>query len=233
MSLKSSIGHTLNGIAEIVNNSWARKYAINNGVDHGLSVTYYSERLVEIPFVFKHIKSIPCTVLDIGCGESIVSVQLAMMGYRVIGIDIREYGYSHHGFKFIKDDFLKYKFTEKFDVAIDISAIEHFGLDAYGYNKENSRADKQAVDKVLDILKPGGQFIFTAPFGVHEVIKDFERIYDISDLHKLFGDFKIKDMEFYKIYKHKVLSRITQKEATGIRYNNNLYAVVLVNAFRI
>ena len=147
MSLKSSIGHTLNGIAEIVSSGWAGKYTINSGVDHGLSTTDYNERLVEIPFVFKHIKPAPCTVLDIGCVESVVQIQLSMMGYHVVGIDIREHEYSHHNFEFIKGDFLRHKFTGKFDVAIDISAIEHFGLDTYGYGQEDGHADKQAVDK--------------------------------------------------------------------------------------
>ena len=83
------------------------------------------------------------------------------------------------------------------------------------------------------MLRHGGQFIFTAPFGVHEVVEDFERIYNISDLHGLLDGFRVKDMEFYKIRKHRALSKITQKEALGIRYSNDLYAVVLVNAFRM
>ncbi len=233
MSLKSSIGHTLNGISEIVSSGWAGKYMINSGVDHGLSATHYNERLVEIPFVFRHIKPAPADVLDIGCVESVVPIQLSMMGYDVIGIDIRDHGYRHPNFRFLKDDFLQHKFTQKFDVAIDISAIEHFGLDTYGYDREDGHADKQAVDKVHALLKPGGQFIFTAPFGIRGVVENFERIYDAHDLGSMLKGFKVNDMEFYSVSGHKTLKRIKQSEASRIKYSNNLYAVVLINAFKV
>ena len=35
MSLKSAVGHLLNGVAEIVNSNWSGKYLINSGIDHG------------------------------------------------------------------------------------------------------------------------------------------------------------------------------------------------------
>ena len=205
------------------------KHMINSGV-YGNAL--YNERLVETPYVFKHIKPTPGTVLDIGCAESIVPIQLAMQGYHVTGIDIRDYGYTHSSFDFIKDDFLTHKFVGKYDIILNISAIEHFGLNVYNNKEPNTNADKQATDKITSLLKPGGQFIFTAPFGVHETIKDFERVYNISDLERLlpFETFSVKDMEFYKVRKHKAISRITEKEASGIKHNEDLYAVVLLNA---
>jgi SAM-dependent methyltransferase len=223
----------LNGIAELVNSGWAGKYMINSGVDHGLSRTYYNERLVEIPFLFKHITGPPAKILDVGCSESIVPVQLAMMGYDVVGIDIRDHGYPHRNFTFLKSDFLKHKFSGKFDVAVDISATEHFGLESYGNAAVDMRADRLAVKKIHALLKSKGQFIFTAPFGVHEVIEAFERVYDMPDLKAMFGGFKMDDIEFYKVLEHKKVEKINQKEASLIKYSNDRYGVVLINATRI
>ena len=209
----------------------SERYTINSGI-YGNAL--YNERLVELPVVFANIQPAPSTVLDIGCAESMLPIQLAMLGYHVTGIDIRDYGYTHSSFDFIKDDFLTHKFIGKYDIILNISAIEHFGLSVYGNKQQNAKADKEAIAKVKSLLKPKGQFIFTAPFGVHETIKDFERIYDMADLSRLlpFDDFAIKDMEFYKVSKHKALGRITEKEASEIRYGEDLYAVVLINAFK-
>jgi 2-polyprenyl-3-methyl-5-hydroxy-6-metoxy-1,4-benzoquinol methylase len=71
------------------------KYQINLGFGRNFFGYFYNERLIEWPFIFRHIDKPPKKVLDIGCWESILSIQLAMLGYKVTGIDIQNYGYKH------------------------------------------------------------------------------------------------------------------------------------------
>ncbi len=233
MSLKSAGGHLLNGASEIVSSKWAGKYLINSGVDHGLSKTHYNERLVELPFLFKHIRKAPAKVLDLGCVESIVPIQLAMMGYDVTGIDIREYGYAHPNFTFIKSDFLSHKFSGKFDTVVDISSIEHFGLESYGYEKEDRRGDLVAMGRINSLLGKGGQLIFTAPYGVKEVIGTFQRIYNAGDIKEMMKGFRITDIDYYRISDHKKVQKIKESTAASVKYKPNDYACVLVNATKI
>jgi 2-polyprenyl-3-methyl-5-hydroxy-6-metoxy-1,4-benzoquinol methylase len=168
-------------------------YDINLGYSQD---SKYNERMIELPFIYRHIIKPPAKVLDIGCSESILGITLAINGYDVTGIDINDYNFKYPSFKFIKDDFLEHKFKENFDVIINLSAIEHFGLLAYDNKVENINADLEAMDKIYELLKPNGQLLFTAPFGESETIPNFERHYDKNDLHELFVQFKIQNMLF-------------------------------------
>lgn len=143
MSLKSTVAHLLNDVSELVYPPSADGYRVYFGMDRGLSSAFYTERMVELPFVFRHIRD--GEVLDVGCSESPVGIQLAMQGHKVTGVDMQDYKYSHPNFKFVRADFLKHDFAAKFDVAISISAIEHFGIVAYKNARADLSADAEAV----------------------------------------------------------------------------------------
>jgi SAM-dependent methyltransferase len=233
MSLKSTVGHIINDFLELISPSLIEGYVINSGIDHGLHITYYGERLVELPFVFRNIKKPPASVLDIGCTESSTPIQLAMMGYDVTGIDIRKLKYMHDNFKFIEADFINYNFRKRFDIVLAISSIEHFGLASYGTAKIDPDADKKTIKKINSLLKSGGQFIFTAPFGIHTTIKNYERSYDSNDIKNLMEQFKIIDITFYKVCAHKAIKKITEDEAVRIKHEEyGEYAVVLINSIK-
>lgn len=224
MSKKSRIAHIVNSVVEL------RGYTINTGFDHLLSKIHYNPRLIQLPFLFRYIRDSPASVVDIGCSESMAPVQLSMMGYDVTGIDIRDYKYTHEHFTFIKDDFVEHGFSKKFDIAVNISAIEHFGLQTYGTIKADPAADLKAMRKIHAMLKPGGQLIFTSPYGLHEIVGTFERVYDEEDLKKLFRGFRILNKEYYKVVKYRQIERINQEQASRMKHMNDTYAVVLVNA---
>ena len=190
----------------------------------------YGDRLVELPFLFSNILDPPKKILDIGSVESIHPIQLSMLGYKVTGIDIRNYNFSHPNFKFIKNDLLKYNFNEKFDIAINISAIEHFGL-GYGDSK-NERKDIEAVNKIYEILNKNGQFIFTAPYGKHKTIVDFERIYAWNDILSLLDNkFSVRTIKFFKLVAGKKIFQIKKEEADEIDHDekNSTYALVCLD----
>ena len=211
------------------NESDERAWQINTG----FSKNHYSERLVEQPFIFRQIRNPPAKVLDIGCWESIVPIQLAMLSYQVTGIDIQNYGYTHPNFDFIHDDFNKHDFgTEKFDIITNISAIEHFGLLFYGNMNRDDNADKKAMAKIRQLLKPKGQLLFTAPFGVHGEVENFERIYDTNDIKAMLQGFKILEMKAYSLGNAHYLEEIPIKEAEKIKHDEEeqTYAIICINS---
>ena len=51
-----------------------------------------NERIVEIPFVFQNlILKKGSKVLEFGCCQSSLAMQLASLGYRVTGVDFNDY----------------------------------------------------------------------------------------------------------------------------------------------
>jgi SAM-dependent methyltransferase len=208
------------------------KFYVNFGVDTKTGKSY-SERLVELPFLFRNIREPPAKVLDIGCTCSIVSIQLAMLGYSVTGIDIQNYYFRHKNFEFVKGDFNTYDFKgKKFDIIVDISAIEHFGLHTFSNMKLDLDADRKAMRKIRAMLKPGGQLIITAPFGVHELIGNFQRIYGKKDMKDMLKGFRVENSRYYRIRNGSALLPIDAKTAERVKYDakNGEYAVVMISA---
>ena len=209
-----------------------KQYQINYGFGKG----YYTERLVEIPFLFRNIISPPAKVLDVGCWESINSISLAMLGYDVTGIDMMPYGYKHKNFTFIHDDFLKHDFgNEQFDVVVNISAIEHFGLLSYATKERNDNAHIEAMGKIKKLLKPHGQLIFTAPYGVHGEVLNFERIFDDNDLNMLLSGFSIKEEKTFLVDRKEGVVEVPKHKAVKIQHDeeNGFYSIICINAFKV
>ncbi|MEM3572483.1 MAG: class I SAM-dependent methyltransferase [Candidatus Micrarchaeaceae archaeon] len=222
MKIKEAIGRVLQR-----NSSQSKPSAYQ--INYGFGPEYYTERLVELPFLWRNISRTAKNVLDIGCWESLNGIQLAMQGYIVDGIDIQEYGFKHNNFTFIHDDFIEHDFgSKRYDAIINISAIEHFGLPVYTNTKIDFEADIKAIRKVYDLLVKGGQFIFTAPVGTGEIFNNFERCYKPGALKGMLRDmFKINTEEYYLIETNNI-NRISEEEAE-IRHKPHKYAVVCLD----
>jgi len=157
-----------------------------------------NERIVEIPFVFQNLK-LPkgSKILDFGCGESKLSLELASLGYRVTGVDLNDYNFTHPNFEFVKGNFLKNNFPDEyFDAVVAVSSIEHVGLGAYGESFWDEEGDYKAVREIHRILKTGGIFIMTVPFGKRGKTLTY-RVYDKKTLFNILNGFKIEKIECY------------------------------------
>ena len=96
---------------------------------------------------------------------------MAAMGHHTTTVDLRRYPYRHGNLRSIEKDFLEVPMDEKsFDCVYAISAIEHVGLERYGRGhpkmKIPENGDVKVAGKICHILKPGGRFTFTVPFGI-------------------------------------------------------------------
>ena len=175
-----------------------------------------NERIVEGPFVFQNLQlEKGSKILDIGCCESIRSIELASLGHTVIGIDLNDYGFTHPNFSFVKGDFLTIDLVEEdFDAVVAVSTIEHFGLHAYGYAGLDLDADVKAMDKILMVLKPGGYLIMTVPFG-RNGRTSWYRVYNGYTLRKLLRNFQIRKIEFFSAAKQWYWVACSEEEASS------------------
>jgi SAM-dependent methyltransferase len=162
---------------------------------------FTNERIVEIPFVYKYLNlPIRARILDFGCSESMVSIELASLGYDVTGVDLNDYALTHPNFRFVKGNFLNNTFSEEsFDAVVAISAVEHCGLpDAYG-SEEFSNGDRKIVEEFHRVLKKGGRLIMTVPYGERALVLGAygQRIYDADSLCSLLKRFKIVKEQYF------------------------------------
>jgi 2-polyprenyl-3-methyl-5-hydroxy-6-metoxy-1,4-benzoquinol methylase len=118
---------------------------------------YTSRTRMVVDLVKKHAPGAR-TVLDIGCAQGTIAIELGKLGYAVIGNDIRDYYIEYarmldDGAKvqFVCSNFLELDAPHRFDVVILTEVIEHI-VD-----------HKSFLRKIHDSLVPGGVFIVTTP----------------------------------------------------------------------
>lgn len=126
-------------------------------------------------------------VLVIGAHDEPSANILADSGFKVVGIDLR--GYDEElppcNYTFLKGDFcdlppwFQAQSVGWFDAFVAVSAIEHFGMGAYG-DRIDRYYDVVAMRKAWEYLRPGGRAFVTVPFGGHylEVLPHW-RVYDL------------------------------------------------------
>lgn len=129
-------------------------------------------------------------ILEVGSQDCPIASMLAKCDFQVVGVDLRtwdqEKNYTH-----IQADFcrLPIPFLREnlgtFDSAISISTLEHFGLGTYQEQFTFEYYDVLASRYVYDLLRSGGTFYLTVPFGGKYVAnKPHWRVYDWAS----FGD---------------------------------------------
>lgn len=154
-----------------------------------------NERIVEYAQVLRWMPS-SGVVLDVGCVSSRFPLQLASLGYRVYGIDVRPYPIASPGFEFHRADIFGWSPPVRFDVITAISTIEHFGGGRYG-DVSGLHLDQVLVQRLHGWLQPGGLLLVSVPFGraghtpVHQV-------YDSKGLETVFAGFRTLDSRFFR-----------------------------------
>ena len=76
-----------------------------------------------------------------------------------------------------------------FDCVTAVSTIEHVGLGRYG-DVIDKDGDVKAVVEIRRVLKKGGEFLLTAPYGIRAITPS-HRVYDKNALTRILSGFCI------------------------------------------
>jgi hypothetical protein len=156
----------------------------------GVEILLVNERIVEQPFVFGALATLPAgaRVLDVGGSESTVGLSLATLGHRVTVVDPRPHPLRHPSLAHAActlDELPAPAAAERFDAAVVLSAVEHFGLEHYGLDAVDERLDLAALARLRELVAPGGMLVLTVPFAERGTVDDFQRVYDEAGLREL------------------------------------------------
>jgi SAM-dependent methyltransferase len=124
----------------------------------------------------------------VGCAESLLSQELIARGFRVVGIDIRDYPFKDKRMMFLRRNVLDTLLPDNtFDAILVVSTIERIGLEQYGQTVKDAEGDLRAMKELVRILKHEGVLILTTPYIGGEPLRvtSFERIYDRQRLSEL------------------------------------------------
>jgi hypothetical protein len=153
-----------------------------------MEILLVNERIVEQPFVFQALATLakPARILDVGGSESTVGLSLATLGHEVTIVDPRGHPLSHPNLRHraCRLDEL-HDPGASFDAAVALSAVEHFGLEHYGVSTVDERLDLKALERLHELVRPGGQLVLTVPFAAQASVDDFQRVYDEAGLVEL------------------------------------------------
>lgn len=158
-----------------------------------------NERVVEVPFIFQNLpKNIKSKILDVGCCETILPIQLASLGYKTTGIDVRPYELNHPNFSFIQADICQTKsLVGQFDLVTCVSVIEHIGLDTIYGKSDKKSSDKKAIKAMFSSLKPGGKLLLTTPVAKQFSKSEFMKIYTPKKVRQLLKDFVVIKEQYF------------------------------------
>jgi SAM-dependent methyltransferase len=154
-----------------------------------------TERIVEHIFVHTRLPRPPARVLDLGCAESSNSLEMASLGFDVVGVDLRPLPLQHPNFRMLIADIGNLPLPDaSFDVVVSLSTIEHVGLDWYTPSPDGT-SDHKVIAEVKRLLKPGGRFLLTIPFGQH-IVTPVHRVYNRAMLDALLLPLKRVETSF-------------------------------------
>jgi SAM-dependent methyltransferase len=168
--------------------------------ESGVELADVNERIVETTFVLAEaLARTPQRgrILDLGCGESLIAYELASFGFEVVGVDLNDYPLEHPNLKTITsalEDIGDDQLID-FDTIVCLSAIEHFGLGAYGENPNEGRADIAALERLSALSGSDTSLILTTPYGEPSVT-ELQRVYDSQGLEDLLAAWNVTESRF-------------------------------------
>jgi SAM-dependent methyltransferase len=176
-----------------------RNYSYFYGFYNG---TWYNERSVEISIVMEAVKKYQ--------GKKILEVGNVLSQYFEVQHDILDKYETRQGI--IKEDIADFKSSEKYDLIVSISTLEHVGYDEHP--KDDMKISR-VMENLKTLLKPDGMIIVTLPLGQNPI------------LDKLLKDSTVKFNEQYylkRISKGNEWRQANWEDVKDVRYGEPFFA---------
>ena len=158
-------------------------------------VNIWGERDVEWSFLSKEMPDGPGEAIEFGCEQGYMTLLAAQKGFHVLANDLQKQSFTwqHPNVEFLWGDFLTLDLpTNHFDIAINCSSVEHVGVAGrYGITVAQNEGDMHVMQRLADVLKPGGLLLMTAPCGRDAVMAPWCRVYGAQRLPRLFAPFQM------------------------------------------
>ncbi|MBU4376662.1 MAG: class I SAM-dependent methyltransferase [Candidatus Omnitrophica bacterium] len=118
-----------------------------------------NERIIEYPLVFANLGLPGGEICDLGSAGSRLPLELASLGYRVVGVDHKPQHFVHPNLLYTIADILHLPFADRtFDCVLLISTIEHIGLGAFS-DPQHTDGDFKAMVEARRIVKDNGRVL--------------------------------------------------------------------------
>jgi SAM-dependent methyltransferase len=144
------------------------------------------ERIVELPWTLAHLPAGPQRLLDAGSSLNLTALlelpRLAEKRLHVVTLAHEEGSFWKAGVSYVFEDLRALPFKDAiYDVVVSVSTIEHVGCDNTFYTGTGIPPEARADDFVLAVremsrvLRPGGLFLMTVPYGAYEFHGAFQQ----------------------------------------------------------
>ncbi len=163
--------------------------------ERAVELSHVNERIAEIPWAYRALGDVApgARILDFGSAENTLALSLATMGYQVTALDLRQYPFEHPNLTRVARPLEEWDAEPgSFDVVMCISTLEHVGLDWYGEQRGGETADRDALARLRELLRPDGRLVLTVPYGRAEV-DSLQRRYDRAGLDQLLEDWTVEE----------------------------------------
>jgi SAM-dependent methyltransferase len=157
-----------------------------------------NERIAELPFAYRALARLEpgARVLDVGAAESSFALSLATLGYEVTALDRRPIRLRHPRLEIVEAALQDWDAEPSlYDAIFCISTVEHIGLAVYGEEGEDPAADRAAVVRMRELLRPSGFLVLTVPFGSART-EETRRVYDQAALERLLAGWSIDERTY-------------------------------------
>ena len=186
-----------------------------------------SERTVEVLFIEESLKKYHKPnniVLDIG---GIPTSELHLHNFRkYLGENSIDYRISDFRGGHYPGDFVDFDFkTQKFDIGIFLSSLEHFPQCTESDIIYREGYDKKGYEKCLSILNEGGYIILTVPFGKH-IWQEYHQNYNWEGILNLTEGSTIIESHTYMLNKEdEIWIKTNPSLMENVLYTDRAYGV--------
>lgn len=155
--------------------------------------TLKDDRTVEYAWVHSSLPPGSGLLLDVGSPQGYPTPAIAIsLGYHVIAVDLAAQDTIGPGIEYRRGDLLTLNIKERFQWVLNISSVEHFGLQGrYGVTADDDDADLKAMERIRQLMMIGAKMLLTIPIGVDTVVHPLHRVYGILRLPRLLYSYHI------------------------------------------